>query len=106
MTSSLPLRVLINSFSFYPLQLKKEKGSIYSSQQRAVYPRERSIYLKGKSYSSSQKKKKKKSQHEAIANILASKRRKKTSTLPGKSTLLVNFPTQDSKWSKRAKNRN
>lgn len=103
MTSSLPLRVLINSFSFYPLQLKKEKGSIYPSQQRAVYPRERSIYLKGKSYSSGQKKK---SPHEAIANILASKRRKKTSTLPGKSTLLVNFPTQDSKWSKRAKNRN
>lgn len=103
MTSSLPLRALINSFSFYPLQLKKEKGSIYPSQQRAVYPRERSIYLKGKSYSSGQKKK---SPHEAIANILASKRRKKTSTLPGKSTLLVNFPTQDSKWSKRAKNRN
>lgn len=103
MTSSLPLRVLINSFSFFPLQLKKEKGSIYPSQQRAVYPRERSIYLKGKSYSSGQKKK---SPHEAIANILASKRRKKTSTLPGKSTLLVNFPTQDSKWSKRAKNRN
>lgn len=57
MTSSLPLRVLINSFSFYPLQLKKEKGSIYPSQQRAVYPRERSIYLQGKSYSSGQKKK-------------------------------------------------